>query len=85
MKEFRDVTRSKKHATFLTEVKKMADVSEFGKEDFILLLDKGIIPGWWDKEAHKITYFIVSKLLGYAYEVNDKQEVSVCKASFTCT
>lgn len=58
----------------------MADASEFNKADFILLLKKEVIPGWWDKETHKLSCYIVSKLLEYAYEVNVKQEVSVRRA-----
>ena len=32
----------------------------FYREDYILLLEKGVAPGWWDKKVHKITYKIVS-------------------------
>ena len=31
-------------------------------EEFVLLLEKGVSPWWWDKEVHKITYQIVSEL-----------------------
>lgn len=55
----------------------MEDAGEFGKADFILLLEKGVIPGCWHNEAHKISYHIVSTLLEYEYEVNAKQKVSV--------
>ena len=55
----------------------MKDAEEFGKADFIFLLERGFIPGFWHNEAHKISYHIVSTLLEYEDEVNVKQEVSV--------
>lgn len=55
----------------------MEHAGEFGKADFILLLEKGVISGCWHNEAHKISYHIISTLLEYEYEVNAKQEVSV--------
>lgn len=42
-------------------------------------LEKGIIPGWWDGKAHKITYFIVSLLFAYSLQVFGKQEDTVKK------
>ena len=44
------------------------------KKKIILLLGKGIVSGWWDREAHKITYFIISQLLEYSLKVAGKQE-----------
>lgn len=34
----------------------MAEI--FVKKDFILLLEKEIVPGWLDRVAQKVTYFI---------------------------
>ena len=64
-------------AWFKHRISVTLDTSEFGKADFFLLLEEGVIIGWWDKEAHKISYYIVSKLLEYAYEINVKHEISV--------
>ena len=64
-------------ARFKHKISGMADTSEFGKADFILLIEKGVMPGWWDKETRKISYYFVSKLLDYACEVNVEQEVPV--------
>ena len=55
----------------------MEDAGEFGKADFILLLEKGVITGCSHNEDHKISNHILSTLLEYEYEVNAKQEVSV--------
>ena len=33
------------------------------KEKLVLLLEKGVSLGWWDKEVHKITYKIASGLI----------------------
>ena len=52
------------------------------KEELVLLLEKGISPGWWDKEVHKITYKIVSELIELSYEVKDTQENCVERALF---
>ena len=48
----------------------------------VLLLEKGVSPGWWDKEAHKITYKIVSELIEFSSEVKDTQENRVKRALF---
>ena len=55
----------------------MTDAETFGKKDFILLLEKRIVPGWWDREAQKITYFIISQLFEYSFEVVGKEEDTV--------
>ena len=47
-----------------------------------MLLEKGISPGWWDKEAHKVTYKIVSELVEFSSEVKDTQENCVKRALF---
>ena len=47
-----------------------------------MLLEKGISPGWWDKEVHKITYKIVSELIEFSSEVKDTQENCVKRALF---
>ena len=52
------------------------------REELVLLLEKGIFPGWWDKEVHKITYKIVSELIEYSPEVKDTQENCVKRALF---
>ena len=41
-------------------------------EEFVLLLEKGVSPWWWDKEVHKITYQTVSELAEFSSEVKDK-------------
>ena len=45
------------------------------REELVSLLEKGISPGWWDKEIHKITYNIVSELIEFSSEVKDTQEI----------
>ena len=45
------------------------------KEELVLLLEKGISPGWWDKDIHKITYNIVSELIEFSSEVKDTLEI----------
>ena len=52
------------------------------REELVLLLEKGISPGWWDKEVHKITYKIVSELIEFSSEVKDTQENCVKRALF---
>ena len=56
-------------ARFKHRVSVKVEAGEFGKADFILLLAKGVIPGCWHNEAHKISYHIISTLLEYEYEV----------------
>ena len=51
----------------------------YGKEDFIMLLEKKIVPGWWNKGAQKISYFIFSQLMEYSREATGKQEETVKK------
>ena len=51
-------------------------------EELVSLLEKGISPGWWDKEVHKITYKIVSELIEFSSEVKDTQENCVKRALF---
>ena len=48
----------------------------------VLLIEKGISPGWWDKEVHKITYKIVSEIIEFSSEVKDTQEHCVKRALF---
>lgn len=48
------------------QISVMVDASELGKADCILLLEKWALPGWWDKETHKSSYYCLSKLLLYA-------------------
>ena len=48
----------------------------------VLLIEKGISPGWWDKEVHKITYKIVLELIEFSSEVNDTNENCVKRALF---
>ena len=55
----------------------MADAKKFDKKYFILLLDIGIVPVWWGREAHKIIYFTISQLFEYSLEVVGKQEETV--------
>ena len=52
------------------------------REELVLLLEKGISLGWWDKEVHKITYKIVSELIEYSSEVKYYQESCVKRALF---
>ena len=35
------------------------------REELVLLLEKGISPGCWDKEVYKVTYKIVSELIEF--------------------
>ena len=62
---------------FKHRISVVEDAGEFGKADFILLLEKGVITGCSHNEDHKISNHIFSTLLEYEYEVNAKQEVSV--------
>ena len=48
----------------------------------VLLLEKGISPGWWDMEVHRITYKNVSELIEYLSEVKDTQKNCVKRALF---
>ena len=41
------------------------------REELVLLREKGISPGWCDKEIHKITYKIVSEPIEFSSEVKD--------------
>ena len=50
----------------------MTDAEKISKKVLILLLEKGIVSGWWDRGAHKITYFIISQLFEYILEVVGK-------------
>ena len=52
------------------------------REELVLLLEKVISPGWWDKEVHKTTYKIVSELIEFSSEVKDTQENCVKRALF---
>ena len=52
------------------------------REELVLLLEKGISPGWWDMEVHRITYKNVSELIEYSSEVKDSQESCVKRALF---
>ena len=52
------------------------------REELVLLLEKGVSLGWWDKEVHKITYKIVSELTEFSFEVKDTQENRVKRALF---
>ena len=52
------------------------------REELVLLLEKGISLGWWDKEVHKITYKVVSQLTEFSSEVKDTQAKCVKRASF---
>lgn len=58
----------------------MTDAEKIGKKVLILLLEKGIVSGWWDRGAHKITYFIISQLFEYILEVVGKKEDTVKNA-----
>ena len=53
------------------------------REELVLLLEKGISPGWWDTKVHKIIYQIVSELIEFSSEVKDTQEKCVNRALFT--
>ena len=48
-------TSSLNKTRFKHRISVVTDAGVFGKAEFILLLEKGVIPGWWDKEAHKIS------------------------------
>lgn len=61
----------------LFSIAMITDAEIFGKKGFILMLEKRIVPGWWDREAHKITYFIISQLFEYSFEVVGKEEDTV--------
>ena len=52
------------------------------REELILLLEKGISPGRWDKKVHKITYKIVSELTDFSSEVKDTRENYLKRALF---
>jgi len=38
------------------------------------LFRDGVKPGWWDKEACKISYEILNDLFEYSYKVDGRQE-----------
>ena len=57
---------------------------DISREESVLLLEKGISPGWWDKKVHKMTYKIVSELIEYSSEVKYTQESCVKRALFIC-
>ena len=48
----------------------------------ILLLEKGVSPGRWDKKVHKITYKIVSELTDFSSKVKDTRENYLKRALF---
>ena len=52
------------------------------RKELVLLVEKGISPGWWDMEVHRITYKNVSELIEYSSEVKDTQENCVKRALF---
>ena len=61
----------------------MASASKnYSKEELILLLEKGTVPGWWDKEVDKISFKIVSELIMFSSEVEDTQKSCVRRALF---
>ena len=61
--------------------RKMAEEKPcFKKDELLLLLRDGVKPGWWDKEAHKITYKIASELFNYCFELPGKYETYVMRA-----
>ena len=49
-------TSSLNKAWFKHQISVIPDASEFEKGNFISVLEKGVIPGWWDEEVHKISY-----------------------------
>ena len=61
----------------------MASASKnYSKEELILLLEKGTVPGWWDTEVDKISFKIVSELIMFSSEVEDTQKSCVRRALF---
>ena len=52
------------------------------REELVFVLEKGISPGWWDKEVQKITYKIVSELIEFSSEIKDTKENCVKRALF---
>ena len=60
----------------------MVAYKDICREKLVSLLEKGISPGWWDKEAHKITYTIVSELIEFSCEARDTPENCVKIALF---
>ena len=55
----------------------MADavmISNFHKENLVLLLSEGVVLEWWKKEACKIPHFIILKLIEYSFKVKEFQE-----------
>ena len=50
-------------------------VKDICREELVLLLEKGVSPGWWDKVVYKITYKIVSEFIEFLSEVEDTQEI----------
>ena len=55
---------------------------DISREELVLLLDKSVSLGWWNKNAHKITYKIVSELIESSSEVDHTQENCVKRALF---
>ena len=53
-----------------------------GREEFVLLLEKSVSPGWWAKVVHKITDKIASELLEILSKVKDTQENCVKRTLF---
>ena len=62
---------------FMFESFKQANMAivckEICSEEFVLLLEKGIYPEWWDRKVHKTTYKIVLGLIDYSSEVKYTQ------------
>ena len=58
----------------------VTECKDICREGLVLLLEKGISPGRWDKEFHEITYKIVSELIEYSPDVKDTLENCVKRA-----
>ena len=55
---------------------------DISREELVLLHEKIVSPRWWDKEAHEITYKIVSEPTGFLFEDKDTQANCVKKVLF---
>ena len=53
----------------------VTECKDICREGLVLLLEKGISPGRWDKEVHEITYKIVSELIEYSPDIKVPRKI----------
>ena len=73
-------------ARLMFEIFKEASIAiackDICREELVLLLEKGVSLGWWDKEIHKINYKIVSELIEFSTDVKGTKKNCVKRALF---